>query len=118
MPGEAPEPREFSLRLPGQFERVAPLQSDREVAYTQAVRSAVAPQFFAAMSGLQATGTAIVEVVIGRSGSVRSTRMVRSSGDRALDAASLTAVQSASYPPIPEDVAGEELTIHIPLRAR
>lgn len=87
-----------------------------EADYAEAVRSAIAPGFYAAMASVRASGTVVVEVVIQRDGTVRSARVVQSSGDPALDAGSLSAARSARYPPLPG--GRDALTVHIPLRVR
>ncbi|MEM9224527.1 MAG: TonB family protein [Pseudomonadota bacterium] len=89
-----------------------------QVAYTEAVRSAVAPGFFRAMNGVNASGMALVDVVIRRGGTVQSAKLVESSGVPGLDNAALAAAQTAPYPRLPPDVEGETLLVRIPFRAR
>lgn len=89
-----------------------------EVAYTEAVRSAIAPLFFSAMRNVSGSGQVVVAVVIRRDGSVRSAEVVQGSGNTDLDRASLYAAKSAPYPALPPDVTSETLTVHIPLRVR
>jgi len=89
-----------------------------QVAYAEAVRSAVAPVFWSAMRAVSGSGLVVVEVVIRRDGSVQSARIIRDSGDPALDSASLSAARTASYPSLPPAVDRDTLTVHIPLRAR
>ncbi len=89
-----------------------------EVAYTEAVRSAIAPLFFSAMRNVSGSGQVVVAVVIRRDGSVRSAEVVQGSGNTELDRASLYAAKSAPYPALPPDVTSETLTVHIPLRVR
>ncbi|MEM9148816.1 MAG: TonB family protein, partial [Pseudomonadota bacterium] len=89
-----------------------------QVAYTEAVRSAIAPRFWAAMAAVNQSGMAVVEVVILKSGKIRSSRIVQSSGVPAIDDASLEAARTTFYPPLPESIGREQLVVHIPLRVR
>lgn len=89
-----------------------------QVAYTEALRSAIAPLFFNEMRNIDARGTAVVELVIARSGEVISAKLVQRSSSDALNAAALYAARGASYPPLPSDVKGDRQAFHIPLRAR
>jgi protein TonB len=59
-------------------------------------------------------GTAVVNIRLDAAGKVRKARLVRSSGDRDLDAAALTAVRLAS--PLPKPPPGQELEVTAPLR--
>lgn len=59
-------------------------------------------------------GTAVVNIRLDETGKVQGARLVRSSGDRDLDAAALTAVRLAS--PLPKPPPGQELEVTAPLR--
>jgi protein TonB len=59
-------------------------------------------------------GTAVVNIRLDTAGKVTGTKLVRSSGDRALDAAALTAVRLAS--PLPKPPPGQDLEVTAPLR--
>jgi len=62
-------------------------------------------------------GTATVAFKIDRSGKVTSTKVVTSSGNKALDAEAVALTQRASpVPPPPEDVAGSSLYLKVPIR--
>lgn len=61
------------------------------------------------------TGTATVEFRVSRSGALIAAKVVRSSGNAALDRAAVEAVSHAApYPPIPDDHASE-LTLRVPV---
>ncbi|MBJ3775679.1 energy transducer TonB [Acuticoccus mangrovi] len=89
-----------------------------QVAYTEAVRRAIAPGFFSAMRTVSGSGVVVIEVAIERSGRVQSAELMQSSGSPALDAASLKAAREAPYPPLPPAVVQDPLRVLIPLRAR
>ena len=93
-------------------------QRSAQVAYTEAVRAAVAPRFWNEMRSVSASGLVVVEIVILRNGTVQAARIVDSSASGELDNAALTATQIASYPPFPPTMEGDQLIVHIPLRAR
>jgi protein TonB len=59
-------------------------------------------------------GTAVVNIRLDTAGKVTGAKLVRSSGDRALDAAALTAVRLAS--PLPKPPPGQNLEVTAPLR--
>jgi protein TonB len=64
-----------------------------------------------------ATGTVVVAFIINRSGSVVSSRLVRSSGDPVLDAKAVSTPRSASpVPAPPPDVAGSTIELSLPIR--
>ena len=64
-----------------------------------------------------ATGIVVVGFTINRAGSVVSSRLVRSSGDPALDAKAVSTPRSASpVPAPPPDVAGTTIELSLPIR--
>jgi len=68
-------------------------------------------------SGAAGTGTATVAFTIDRSGRVLSSRLVRSSGDIALDAEALSLSRRASpVPAPPPSVGGGSITIAVPIK--
>lgn len=93
-------------------------EATSQVAYTEAVRSAIAPLFFNAMRDVNASGTVVVEVVIRRDGTVSGAKVVQGSGNDVFDRAALFSARGARYPPLPPDITRDSLTVHIPLRAR
>ncbi|GAB5376403.1 MAG: hypothetical protein AcusKO_28650 [Acuticoccus sp.] len=93
-------------------------EATSQVAYTEAVRSAIAPLFFNAMRNVNASGTVVVEVVIRRDGTVSGAKVVQGSGNDVFDRAALFSARGARYPPLPPDITRDSLTVHIPLRAR
>ncbi len=68
-------------------------------------------------SGAAGTGVATVAFTIDRSGRVLSARLVRSSGDAALDAEATSLPRRASpVPPPPPSVGGGSITLAVPVR--
>ena len=64
-----------------------------------------------------ALGTAVVAFIINRSGGVVSSRLVRSSGNPALDAKAVSTPRSASPVPVPPpDVAGSTIELALPIQ--
>lgn len=64
-----------------------------------------------------AAGTVVVAFTINRSGSVVSSRLVRSSGDAGLDAKAVSTPRSASpVPAPPPDVTGSTIELALPIR--
>ncbi len=67
--------------------------------------------------GAAATGVAMVAFTINRSGRVLSARLVRSSGDRVLDAEAASLPRRASpVPAPPPNVGGGSITLAVPIR--
>jgi protein TonB len=84
--------------------------------YAAAVRAHIARN---KPAGHGATGEAIVAFAISPSGGVTSVRIVRTSGNAALDKSALAAVHSASpFPPPPQGVAVGQLRFTIPFDFR
>jgi protein TonB len=68
-------------------------------------------------SGAAGTGTATVVLTIDRSGRVLSSRLIRSSGDAALDAEAASLSRRASpVPAPPPNVGGSSITIAVPIK--
>jgi periplasmic protein TonB len=64
-----------------------------------------------------ASGQAVAEFVLSRTGSVLSARIVRSSGNAALDAAALASVRSANpFPPFPAEKTGSQDSFDAPFK--
>ncbi len=64
-------------------------------------------------------GTAVVRFVLVRSGAVQEVSVARSSGSGLLDGAALRAVRSAGgFPPLPVEIAGDEVSLELPLTFR
>lgn len=62
-------------------------------------------------------GTVAVAFKIDRSGKVLSTQVVKSSGNKALDAEAMALTKRASpMPPPPADVTGKTLMLRVPIR--
>jgi protein TonB len=69
--------------------------------------------------GLGARGTPVVSFGVSRSGSLRYARLTRSSGNRSLDSAALSAVRRASpFPTPPRGSSLRELSFNIPFYFR
>jgi protein TonB len=67
--------------------------------------------------GAASTGTASVSFTINRSGAVLSARLVRSSGDPALDAEAVALPRRASpVPAPPSNIGGSTVTLSVPIR--
>ncbi|WP_235044914.1 TonB family protein [Geobacter sulfurreducens] len=64
-------------------------------------------------------GTAVVRVVLARSGAVRRDEVARSSSHALLDNAALRAVRTVGrFPAVPPELGGEELTFEVPITFR
>lgn len=86
--------------------------------YKGKVRRKVRRSFKRPRKGKRLRADAIVRFVLSRSGSVRSVRLVRSSGSKKLDKAALSAVRRASpFPKPPGNLGGSGLDFTIPFGA-
>jgi protein TonB len=67
--------------------------------------------------GAAGAGVATVAFTIDRSGAVRAARLVRSSGDRVLDAEAVSLPRRASpVPAPPPNVGGNSISLAVPIR--
>ena len=74
-------------------------------------------RFKSSTSANGARGQLAVRFVLGRTGSVLSASIARSSGNAALDAAALAIVRSASpVPPVPAEMTGSQAPFSAPMR--
>jgi protein TonB len=72
---------------------------------------------FARRAGLE--GTCVVRCVISRDGDLRRTELLKASGSTHLDGAALRAVTAVGrFPPVPQEVGGQEVTFEIPILFR
>lgn len=63
------------------------------------------------------TGTAVVSFTVDATGRVMSRQIAKSSGSKMLDEAALASVERASpFPPFPEGVRGDSLSLTVPFR--
>ncbi len=105
------------------------MRGDRAAAPTEGVSSSMSPATWRGAlmahlnrhkrfpSGAAGTGVATVAFTIDRSGRVLSSRLVRSSGDAALDAEAASLPRRASpVPAPPPNVGGGSITLAVPIR--
>jgi protein TonB len=67
-------------------------------------------------NGTRATGVALMQITVTRGGNVSAVRLVRSSGDAALDAAAVQAIRRARLPAAPKKLAKSSYSFNLPLR--
>lgn len=68
-----------------------------------------------AVSQLQLDGTVVIAFVVSPSGAVSGVHVVRSSGNRLIDAAAVTAVKGTRYPPFGPDMPTHALPFTVPI---
>ncbi|MCF3935782.1 TonB family protein [Acuticoccus sp. M5D2P5] len=90
--------------------------SRAEANYGRVVRSRIAGSFRGRAQLSAAVAT--VSVTISSAGRITGVSLLRSSGDREVDAAALDAVRSARYPSFPPDISRPSLTFTVPLRVQ